>query len=49
MVNIGDVGVTVLVVGVCIYLSLLYDESRRQMSSLNTSFIYNMMFKCNSN
>ena len=44
-VSIGDVGVIVLVivivlVGVCIYLSLLYDESMRQMSSLNTSFIY---------
>ena len=39
IVSIGDVGVIVLLVGVCIYLSLLYDESMRQMSSLNTSFI----------
>ena len=30
----------VLLVAVCIYLSLLYHESKRQMSSLNTSFIY---------
>ena len=40
MVNIGDVGLIDLLVGVYIYLSLLYDDPRRQMSSLNTSFIH---------
>ena len=49
MVNTGNVGVIVLPVGVCIHLSLYYDESRRQMSLLSTSFIYNMMFTYNSN
>ena len=40
IVSVGEVGVIVLLVGFCIHSSLLYDESRRQMSLLNTSFIY---------